>query len=204
MTSVYGEIITGTSVRRAAEATIRRWFPGYLAEVARQTGWDGPALPSFRSYVTSTDVDRMVEDQLPSCIIVAPGLADAPIRHGDGKYSAMWIVNMGVAVSGQDRENTMELAEMYAAALRTIMLQRRSLGGFAQGVEWVGEGFDELDRDDVRTLCVGYVQFLVDVAGIVDIYQGPTDPPVDPTDDPGEWPTVGSVSVTVEQRRVDA
>lgn len=198
----YGPIITGTDVRKAVEATIRRWFKPYLYEVARQKGWVGPLLPDLRSYVTSTDMDSFVEDQLPQCIIVAPGLNDAPTREGSGIHRAKWMVNVGFVVSGQSRDNTMELAEMYAAAGRTLLLQRKSLLGFAEGVAWRNETYDELDTDDARTLCMGVLQVTVDVRGIVDSSLGPVEPPVDVVPDPGPWPTVGTVSISIDHRSV--
>lgn len=200
--SIFGEIITGTAVRRAVETTVRLWIPTYLAEVARQENWDGPPLPDFQSYAVSTDIDRLAEDPLPCCIIVAPGLAEVPTREGTGVHRARWRVNVAAVVSGQSREGTMHLAEMYAAATRTLLLQHKSLGGFAEGVVWRNEFYDEVDVDDVRTLAIGVIETIVDVRGIVDSSQGPMAPLVDPTQDPGDWPTITSVTVDIEHRSV--
>lgn len=198
--TVYGEIITGTHVREAVESTIKMWFPSYIAEVARQRGWTGPPLPDFCSYTGSVDLDRLVEMQVPSCVIVAPGLVDPPTKEGTGTVRARWGVSIAATVSGQNVENTMNLAEMYAAAIRTLILQQKSLGGFAEGTDWRNEAYDEVTADDSRTMCIGIVEMTIEVRGVADTTQGPLVPPVDPTADPGEWTTVETVSVTINER----
>jgi hypothetical protein len=50
--SVYGRVITGADVRAAAQATLERWLPTYLAELARQKSL---TLPPVRHYSTGID-----------------------------------------------------------------------------------------------------------------------------------------------------
>lgn len=195
--TLYGTIITGKHVRAAVEATLKRWMPDYIGEVARRNGKAAGDLPNFRSYSSVLEPDKFTEDQLPSCVIVAPGLFGEPHRRGTGRYEADWSVGVGAVVRGKDRASTFDLTEYYAAAVRAILVQHPSLGGFAQHTDWLGERYDELSTQDLRTIAFAVVQFSVTVEGVVDTSQGPTAPSgVTPPPDPGDWRTVQSVTVT--------
>lgn len=200
--TIYGQVVTGSDVRRAVEAHIKLWIPTYLAEVADQHGRARADMPIFRSYVPAVELDTLdAAGHLPSCVVVAPGLMDEPHMDGRGEYRARWAVATGAVVSGRDQDNTLELAELYAGALRTLMIQHPSLGGFASGVEWLGERYDDFGGPvDRRTIAAGSVQFGVDVEAVVESRAGPMTPPGDPMVEPDDWPTVESVTVDVERR----
>lgn len=198
MGTVFGPIVTGADVRVAVRETVRLWSRDYLSEIARHSGRATGDLPSFRTYASALDMEKFAEDQLPACIIVAPGLLDAPERKSK-QYRAQWGVGVGVVVSGQDRDNTFELCELYTAAVRALIVQHPSLGDFAEGVSWVGERYDELGTDDLRTIAAGTVQLSVDVANVVDPTTGLT-APQDPTGDPGDWGVVQEVVIDTQQR----
>lgn len=161
-TDFFGKVVTGKDLRLAVVATLKKWMPTYLALISQHDG-RATALPGFRSYVASLDTDKFVEDQLPSCVVVAPGTFDEPVRRGDNSYDIVWSLGVGVIVSGQDADNTFELCELYAAAVRLCLLQQSSLGGVASGADWLNERYDELDVDDIRTIAAGIVQFAVAV-----------------------------------------
>lgn len=188
--------VSATDVERAVEATIRRWLTTYLAEIERHTGRDPRALPVFRAYVQSVDTDRMSEDQLPACVVVCPGLIDRPQRRGDGFQDAGWAVGLAAVVSAKDRDSTIALAKDYIAALRMLVLQQRSMGGFAEEMEWIDERYDELDTADSRTLVAGIIQFSLHVPKVVNVAAGPVVPPDDPYAPPVAWTTVQAPSVS--------
>lgn len=200
-TNLFGPIVTGKQVRNAMISHIRKWFPSYIAEVGRTDGRDGAALPLFRSFPSLLDMPdgRYVEDQMPSCVVVAPGLIELPTKHS-GVYKARWAVNVGAVISGQNRENTFDLAELYAAAIRSAVLQHPGLGGFAAGTDWLGERYDDIPNDMQRTLGAGTVQFSVEVQGAVDARQGPVQPLADPIPDPGPHGTFAVVDVALQEK----
>lgn len=194
--TVYQQIITGHHVERAVRDTVRLWTPDYLAEVAEQNGRARGDLPTFRSFLPALDLDRFSEDQIPSCVIVSPGTFEKPRRRATA-WDVRWAVNVGCVVSGQDRDNTFELTQLYAAAVRAALVQHPSLGvDWTDGIEWLGERYDELDSDDVRTLMAGSVSFSVGAASAVDSRGGTTVPSIDPAEPADEWSTVEHVSVT--------
>ena len=201
MGNLFGPLVSGREVRAAVEQTVKTWVRDYLGEVARTSGRGSEDLRPFRSYVSALDLDKFSSDQLPACVIVAPGLLTEPELRKDA-YNAVWGVGVGVVVAGQDRENTFELVELYTAAVRALLVHHPSLGGFAEGLDWVGERYDELSSDDIRTIGAGTVQLAVDVTGAQSRFGGNTTPtdPAGPVTDPGDVHTVGSVTVTTTRK----
>lgn len=196
---MFGPIVSGRTVRLAMQSHLKLWFPTYLAAVARSEGKDPSTYPVFRSWVSSLDLPdgKYEEHQMPSCVIVTPGLLEEPERLS-GKLKTVWAVSVGAVVSGQDRDNTFELAEMYAAAVRTAVMQHTSLGGTVEGVDWIGERFDDIPNDMLRTLAAGSVHFAVEVYPTLELGAGPDEPLVDPIPDPGVAATFVSVDATIE------
>jgi hypothetical protein len=197
--NVFGTIVTGKMVRTAMRRHVQQWFPTYIAEIARNDGRDPAEMPLFRSFPSALDMPdgKFVEDQMPSCVIVAPGLIEDPRRHR-GMYLVRWGVSVGAVVSGQDRENTFDLSELYAAAVRALVLQHPSLGGFASATDWEGERYDDIPNDMSRTLAAGTVQFAVEVQEALDATGGPDAPLTDPIPDPGPRATFTVADATTE------
>lgn len=202
MTNVFGPIVTGADVEAAALATLQLWMTTYLAEIERQTGRSPHALPPIRSWEIIDDLARWPEDQVPAIVLASPGLAGEPQKGGDGTYQATWHLIVAVIASGRDRGSSRSLAQAYGAAVRTLLLQQPSLGGFATAVEWIGERYDVLTSEVARTLAGGRLEFTVDVDDVVSIAGAPLhpDPEPDPYVDPGDWPTVVEADVTLEAR----
>lgn len=176
----YREIVTNTMVRDAVKTTIttmvgaKRRAEVYLDTLAVATGRGD--LPDFRSVISSNEnPERWDEDQLPACLVIVPGLAEQPEKHGS-KWKARWAVGIGCVVSAKTREDTLDLCGIYTAAVRALLLQNASLGGVSDGIDWVGERYDELPTEDSRTIAAGQSLFVVDVLGVVDSLGGPTDP----------------------------
>jgi hypothetical protein len=184
-------------VEAAMTATIKRFAPDYLAEVAEQSGRARGELELFRSYVTYVDLTKYNEDQIPTCVVTAPGTSETPARERGSRYMAPWGVGVGCVVSGQDAANTWELIGLYSAAVRAIVVQHKSLGGFASDTYWIGERYDELSSSDQRTIMAGVNQFSVWVEDVVDGAQGLLEPTPDATLPPGDWPLVATATATV-------
>lgn len=196
--NVFGPIITGKHVRTAMRTHLRTWLPSYLAEVAREDDRPTP-LPMPQSWVSALDLveGKFTEDAIPSCVIVAPGLLEDPIKKG-GMFIVRWAVSVGYVVSGQDRENTFDLSELCAAAVRGAVMHRPSLSGFASGIDWIGERYDDIPNEMARTLAAGTVQFGIEVQSALATVGGPDVPLAEPTEDPGPRATFSVVSSTAE------
>lgn len=200
--AIFGSLVTGTDVEQAALDTLQTWSPTYLAWVERHTGRAAQSVPAPRSWITSADFTRWPEEQLPSVLLLSPGLAEEPSRDGRGSIRAKFALGVAVVVSARDRAETDALAKLYVAAFRAAILQHPSLGGFAEGVEWLDERYDALPGDPKRrrTLAAGQLAFRVDVRGVVEPGTGPTSPSPTPYE-PQPDPTVAtSVEVDVQTR----
>lgn len=195
--SVFGPILTEGDVRHAAEDTLKLWMPDYLAEVADQHGLARGALPNIRSWETAPVFEQWPEDQLPSLVVVTPGTNEAAEWH-DKQMTVSWTIGAAIVVSAKDRETTSDLIGFYAAAARALMIQKGSLGGFADETHFMAERYDDHPLpEQERTLRTAVLSFSVIVPNMNKRYGGPS-VPGDPTADPGSWPIVASVDEKVQ------
>lgn len=202
--SVFGPIVTGAHVEEAVIRLIRKWSGTYLAELERRNGLEAGQLARLRSWQTAPTFDNWPEDQLPGCIVVSPGLDGEPIRRGDGNVTATFSIGLGFVVVAATQELSHRYAMLYIAAHRALILQKPSLEGFANGVRWVTESYDELPFDDVRSLGAGMGVFNVEVRSVVNTSGGPqARDPLEPDTDPWpDWPSVQRVEVDVDGTKV--
>lgn len=192
--AIFGNLVTGDDVDQAVTNTLLTWGDTYLNRMCRKIGQPEGWLPSPGSYVHTNDPHYFPEDQPPVCVIAVPGTTEQPMQDGGRYYRAKWLVHLVLFVSANDTEATERLAKWYGAAFRELLLQKRSLGGFAQGIAWHEEvyGTRVSDRDQ-RTLGSCELRFSVDVRDVVKTLGGPTSPT--PTE-PGDWPTAKHVLIT--------
>lgn len=186
-TSAIGPIVTGRDVELAALAMLKRWSSTYLAEAERQSGRTVGSLPRIRAWTTAPDFEKWPEDQLPCVLLISPGLAVPPVPEGNGRYRAQFSLGLAAIVSTAKMDETAALAKLYCAVHRACLLQHQSLEGFAAGVTWLDENYDDLPSIDDRSLGAGQAIFAVEVDGISTRWNGPTTPdsePPDPDTDP--------------------
>jgi hypothetical protein len=177
--SEIGPIVSAYDVEAAALATLRKWVSTYLGETEAQHGRVRNSLPRPRSYTTSNSFDKWPEDQLPCILLICPGTIDVPLASGDGKYRVRFGLGVAAIVSTSQAVQTEETAKLYVAALRTCLIQQRSLGGFAAGTDWLDETYDDLPSEDGRSLGAGQAVFAVEVDDISRRYSGPPNPGAD-------------------------
>lgn len=181
MSSLYGNIVDGFQVQRAVIAHLQNWRLTYFAEIERQQEIEPRSIPDIRSWTTTPqEPHRWAEDQLPAVLCVNARLQAEPEEDGDGSVAARWMIGIGVIAEAAEQEQADRLAKLQFAALRAIMLQHASLGGFAEGVEWLSESYDMIDIERRRTLGTAYGLFGVGVPDVVDTTGGVQEPPEDP------------------------
>jgi len=199
--SIFGRIVSGGDIEQWCIALTRTWIDTYLSEVERQHDFVAGTLQRPRAYVTAPTLDKWPEDQLPAIIFVSVGLAEAPLKSGDGRYRARWDMGLACVCSARRQEESRAAAMTYMAALRALFVQRPSLDQHANGTTWEGETYDDIDYDDVRSLSAGVAHFVVEVYDVVSANAGPVTPDA-PRDDPHEpypmWPQVLTTDVDVE------
>ncbi|MCU1616985.1 MAG: hypothetical protein JWO98_4525 [Frankiales bacterium] len=193
--SPLGPFVGPSHVRRAVLANLATWAPFYVGEAIRQTGLELPGFTDFVNEPYNNAPTTIVE--APRYVVACPGTLDRPSRRGDGTYIATWDVQIALWMWGGDYQETEDNLGYYAIAIRELMLQQPSLGGFAKSIEWRGERYAQVDATAFRTWGQAVVLFGVQVDGVVSAYAGPSTPPLDPTAPPVPAPPVQSTSVTV-------
>lgn len=199
MTSLFGPFIDPEEIEQAAKTTLVAWIPTYLREIERVKELDQGALSNPRSYVTISEAepDWKAEDQLPVVLLLSPGTEGVPQRQGDGGYSASWALAVGVVASARDQEATRRLVRMYGLAVRTILVQKGSLGIRAK-THWQGERHSDLNPESSRTIAIHISEFLVEIDDVANAFGGPSAPAPDLDPDSPEWPEIQTADVTVE------
>lgn len=205
MTDIFNQIKIADDLEEAVKLNLNRWFPVYLRELEIQAGIAPNSLMDPQAYLTSSKIDKEAGDQLPAIVCVSPGLSGTkPRQEGDGSISAFFSIGIGVFVGAGTRSDTNRLVRIYTAIVRTIMIQKRSLGGYANGTIWLDESYDdEFSFTDNQTVAAGQVVFEVEVAGVVNRYGGPAsygqpEPAPNPVTQPGSnWPLADVVTATV-------
>jgi len=178
-TTVFDRIIVASDVEQAVVAVLQKWFPTYLREIERQTGWEFEPLKPPASYSNRVQFDILPGEPMPKAVVISPGLFNTPTHpQGDGKYDANWQIAVGVAISARTEEMADRIVKMYGAAVRGILVQHQSLEtDMVTGVTWIDESYDDLqiaDRIELYKAAAGL--FAVNVEGVVSRWAGPIAP----------------------------
>lgn len=179
-TNVFGPAIIKTDVEAAVIATLKLWFPTYLAEFERRTGRDHGVLPPPRSWLPTNTMPRHFAGPFPAVIVISTGIPEKPVQQGDGTLTAWWDVNVAIIVKANEPAASRELSGIYAAALRLMLLQKQSLDGFAAQIEFNAEADDAVPDDYVAAGWASVSAFQVLTHGVVTRYGGPKTPDTDP------------------------
>jgi len=197
MTSIFEPIYVAQKLEDVIKAQIEEWMPTYIREVERQFFGQMDRIPMPKSVTSRNQFDKFPEDQLPMIVVVNSGLADEPIKHGDGVHTAWWAIGIGIIASASTEEASRQITDVYGAAIRALLLQKPDIGGNAAGVEWVDEIYDDLPTDDqARSLRSARLVFRVLVDDVVTSWGGPAEPDdPDPAMPGSQWPTADDVII---------
>lgn len=196
---LFGQLISASDVEDALLELLRLWMPDYIYELERQHGIPVATLPAPRSYIATTDVNRMPEEQIPSVMVANLGTSGVPEGRGDGRYDAQWRFDIGVQCVVRGNREALRLARLYAAAARAVALQQGQKTW--DRVIWVGERYGVLESVADRTTCVGVTTVDVLVPDVVNRHAGPIEPlgpypdPDNPDGTSPTWPLAQSVVV---------
>lgn len=192
---VYGPLFGGHSVVVAATNTLKEWLPSYINEMNRNLGVQLLSIPQeyeFRPNYTPAPLNT----NEPQVLVDCPGTAATaqPKRRSDG-IGAAWDVQVGVWLYGSsDWREVQALVYAYMAAIRAVLVQQGSLGGFADATRWLSEQYTEQEHHSTRTIGLGVVKFEVNVLNVLNPFGGPPLPSLLP---PRPLPDVEQVEVTL-------
>lgn len=198
---IYGRMLDAYQIEVATIQVLTDFTQYYLREKERQVGREPGLIPLPKSITRVNSFSRaMLENQLPSIVVVSPGLAGPPLKDGRGLYRATWQLGIALINSAMDDDSTNEIVKIYSAALRLLMLQQKiDLEGF-RGTTWIDENYDQIQPERSRNLSVGENLFEVEFENVSNGRIGPKTPTGDPLVAPPDYPVVGEgkadVSVT--------
>lgn len=183
-----GEIFVPGDLADAATSVLKRWLPLYLATLERRKGIPARSLPLPQSWRDSGEsVEKWPEDALPALVVVAGGTDSEPSEDGEGFYRGAWRLAVVVLVDGGDIDvggsvSPLDLAGYYGSAVRACLMDHRDLESFgAEGLDLLGEDYDEVNPDARRTMGAARVRFRVAVGQVLQAGFGPIgEPPDDP------------------------
>src|SRR5215831_15728670 len=111
-------MVSASQIEEDVINTLQKWFPTYLAEVARQLGISKNSLPQPTNYTNRNSFDAEQGEKIPKVVVVCPGLLDNPVHDARGIYRAIWRVGVGVATAAKDEQSANMLVKAYGAAAR--------------------------------------------------------------------------------------
>jgi hypothetical protein len=202
--TAYEQLVPASDLEAAIRAQLVKWMPSYLWEIQRQQGDDPVAIAIPNSYVVTTDVSHMPEEQLPSILIATVGTTDPPMADGQGRYTVRWRVTVAALVAARGNRVALRLARLYAAGMRGVLIQQQALEGVSvRRIEWEGERYDTLDSINDRTICVAELSIIVEVSDVVTRHAGPLVPWIEPEEVPDPespvWYTATDVDITIDK-----
>ena len=200
-----GPVITGADVEAGVYRCLRSWLPLYLRHVEELKGEPEDTLGPVRGWHTAGELDKWPEDQLPAVIIVSPGLREEPDKDGSGFYRARWLVAVALLVSARTEARTRQLCHLYAAAIRSCVLQTLVLQDEPEAVYWRDESYDDLEPEAARSLSLAQLFFDVDVSDVAVDALGRGYGPIGPDPDPDypPWPDVVDADLDVVKVPID-
>jgi hypothetical protein len=200
--TVIGTLKHSGQIERAVIARLNEWSSTYLADVEAQDGLERGFAERLRTVQPMSTLRHWPEEQLPAAFVIVTGTAMPPTERGNGYYEAHWTLGVAAVCSTATEANTRLIAQMYGAAIRGCLLQRRSLGGVLDALYWMGESEDDWPIDASRTVQASMQMFEAVMGDVVTWKDGPTtptEPPVDPLPPLPDWPIAEDVDGEVEK-----
>lgn len=194
--NLFGNVTLASEIEDATIATLQKWFATYLLEMQRKLGIRTP-LVSPENYMNRNSNQVVLGEKLPKVVVISPGLEGTPTKAGQHVYRAIWRLGVGVAIASRDERTANMMVKAYGAAVRAILLQKHIEGLHGcRGITWIEENYDDLPITNQTVLYkAANVFFTVDVEDVVSGYGGP-DQPI--ATDPGDWPEVEEVFITLD------
>lgn len=200
----YGPTYGANNVQSAVVTTLEKWMPTYIAAVNRNVGTEALYVPI--DYRHRPDYRTLPKSHNVAAVLVSvPGTSSEPLQQ---QYTIRsdWRAEVQIFIYGtKDWQQTEAFTQAYATCVRTLLIQQRALGGFAQTTKWDGEQYHEGEHNSGRTIGIATVRFVVTVGSVMNPMGGPPAPdfaatgtPTGPdTNAPPAIPTVVTTDTTV-------
>lgn len=197
--AIFGPSISDDDVAAAMQAHLTAWLPTELARFAREYGY-AKGMPMV-SFTQRTTFQTYPAELCPLVIIASGGTVDDTIRlDGDGNYSGAFLVEVAALASSFDEDKTRRLTEAYWKAVREAVIQHGSLSDFAEQTRFVGQDPAGVKTEKGAELTLGTRsgRFHVYVRNFANRFAGPSEPLVDPTAIPDDFPEAETTDLELE------
>lgn len=213
--------MTGSFGPSFSEIHVEQWiidladglFLDYLAESERVhmdviEGMEPRFWPNLNAKVRTNEWEGMWPDeQLPCLLVINTGLAERPVRRGEGSYDATYLMAAAIVVSAANRQDTRNAAFGYGHAFKQMILQHRSLSqpNFVRGASWIDSRPMPLPSEGERSLMAMQMFFHVEVKGVLTdagVQPNAPSPAPDPYVSPVPEPTIttaGPATITPKE-----
>jgi hypothetical protein len=209
---VFGDVIDDRTAELALKLTLQAWIDAALSHQERR--WLGILRPQDQSpYVTEQgQIDRPaswptisklrleLHDQLPAIVTRYLGLVPGA-RDPQGNFREVFRYEISVAVAGFDEDDARWLASLYMAAVRMLLRQNKTLGGFAEttvlgNVQPLAGVLEGVDQGGERAVYSCEAQ--IHVRSTVNENLGTPVPPDDPHDPDPPPPAPEEAEIVIE------
>jgi hypothetical protein len=190
-----GTLFSAHMIEEAVLSALVRWLPLYVDEVKNQYGLS--EFPDIESWgLVDEDDEKWPEQAYPALVVIAEEPEQVE-EYAEGWYRASWPFKVSVHVEHPQRVWARKIAQIYSAAIRGALLQRKSLGDAGRDVKWTGGSLPWKAFDRSRTLAIGFNNFIVTQDEVVNWQAGPKDE-LPPAELPSEGPEVSETEVQVD------
>ncbi len=192
---VIGPLFSAHKIEEAVLRNLKRWLPGYLSIACEIHGIE-EGIAGVESWDLGTELESFPENALPALLVACEGILEEPEKGAGGMYRAEWGCEVGIAIAAANAVKARIYSQVYAAAIRGALMQRRTLGDDGQVSRWLGEVYGRPEAiDDRRSRSTAAVAFAVRKDEVLSWTRGPgTDaPPI-----PDGWPVVKETATETE------
>lgn len=134
----FGPMVASTDVDDAVLATLETWVPSYMAHFEDARGLERGFLARPKTYASVVESTEFLDATLPAVFIMTARTEQTPQIYADGGYSVLWLVATSCVVRGRNAFESRRNASWTDAVIRKILVDQPGLGGFANGVRWIG------------------------------------------------------------------
>lgn len=162
-----GHVLSVDDLCQAVEATLKAGLPTLVEALGLD---DEHYATEIQEWQQLPDSSAISSATLPVVAISSPGIIGRPTIDGRGETRATWRIETGFFDRGKDHAQTQARVRNWVAFARAVLLTSKTLGGVAEGLVWVSEGYRLVpQRSSARTFAGGVLAVDVTATNVVDL-----------------------------------